>query len=88
MNLKPYNAELYFQKVLVHLGPRVQLIETKQDPFEKARHSGDMRIGSEIKKSLIYVFNIAEVFPIDLDLEKNIKQDTVRLRPEYVVEYK
>lgn len=28
--------------------------------------------------------NLKEVFPIDVDLEKNVDQRTVRMRPEYV----
>lgn len=31
-----------------------------------------------------YVTNLREVFPIDVDLEKNVDQRTVRMRPEYV----
>lgn len=37
MNLKPYNSELYFQRIVIHLGIELQLISTKDDPFQKIR---------------------------------------------------
>ena len=36
------------------------------------------------KYKIIYMFNINEIFPIDLDLENNVNQTNIRLRPEFV----
>jgi hypothetical protein len=32
----------------------------------------------------VYIFDIDEVFPIDLDLENNVNQSNLRIRPEFI----
>ena len=66
----------------------MKLVETHAQPYEKLKNYIKNPEYKNINlKKLIYLLDVREVYPIDLDLEENINQSHVRLRPEFVKTY-
>lgn len=68
--------------MLIHIGSEIKMIESKVNPYDSMRHiiTNQKFLNFNINR-LIYIFDINETLPIDVDLEENVKQTYLRLRP-------
>ena len=66
----------------------MKMIESMNNPYDKMKSLvSDPKFANFQIATLVYIMDISEMYPIDLNLEENINQLYVRLRPEFVKEY-
>ena len=69
LNLRSYSSEVNFQRVVVHFGTEMKMIETHSHPYEKLKNYLNNPEFKNIHfNKLIYIMDIKETYPIDLDL--------------------
>ena len=82
MKLKPYNSQVHYQRVQIHLGTALKVIESEENPFKKIKALDPQKLDEKNNNyKVYYMYDINEIFPIDLDLEENVNQSNIRLRP-------
>jgi hypothetical protein len=84
VHLKPYFSEVHYQKVQIHLGSNLKIMETSPNPFVEIKNLDPPSFQESNSYKIIYLYDVDEVFPIDLDLNRSVNQENMRLRPEYI----
>jgi hypothetical protein len=72
---------VHYQKVQIHLGSALKVLKTQEDPYAEIKALDPPAFIENGNYLVYYFYDIDEVFPIDLDFNKSINQEYVRLRP-------
>jgi hypothetical protein len=62
----------------------LKVLKTEKDPYASIKALDQSAFPEIGNYSIHYFYEIDEVFPIDLDFNRSINQENVRLRPEYI----